>query len=567
MSKIRIGTRLGIAFALVLLITLGIAGASIQQIQRLKEASAEMVEHDMQRNELTQLWAANVRLNLLQVEASLKSSDPAYTRALQEAALEVTRVTTPIRERLDQLLADDTGRALLQRVAEVRKQFVDKRGALFQRKEAGEDVSSAVDAELRPLAVAYGAALDAVSKHSHDSLEATVASVADDALTSQYAMAAGAALALLLGAALATFVTRSITRPIGVAVETAEAIGAGDLSRRIEWSGEDETARLLHALELMQQKLAEIVQEVRQGAESVATASQQIAQGNNDLSGRTEQQASALQQTASAMEELAATVRQNADNAQQANQLAAAASAVATEGGEMVGRVVSTMDGISESSRRIADIIGVIDGIAFQTNILALNAAVEAARAGEQGRGFAVVAGEVRNLAQRSAEAAKEIKSLITASVERVEQGSALVDRAGATMEEVVVSIRRVTDIMGEISSASAEQSQGVVQVGEAVGQMDQVTQQNAALVEESAAAAASLNQQAQQLVDAVAVFKLAAGTAAPPAPPARAATARAPVAAPPRAPKQPPPADAQRPAKKPAPAAAGASGEDWEQF
>jgi len=276
----------------------------------------------------------------------------------------------------------------------------------------------------------------------------------------------------------------------------------------------DDTS-LMAQLQQMQNSLGEVVAAVRGNADNVATASAEIAQGNTDLSQRTEQQAAALEQTAASMEEFGATVRQNADNAKQANQLAMSASEVAITGGEVVGQVVQTMKGINDSSKRIADIIGVIDGIAFQTNILALNAAVEAARAGEQGRGFAVVASEVRSLAQRSAGAAKEIKGLINASVERVEQGSALVDRAGATMTEVVASIRRVTDIMGEISAASTEQSAGVAQVGEAVAQMDQATQQNAALVEEGAAAAESLRDQAQQLVQTVAVFKLSAGAAA----------------------------------------------------
>ncbi len=262
----------------------------------------------------------------------------------------------------------------------------------------------------------------------------------------------------------------------------------------------------------MQDNLARVVGAVRVNAESVATASAQIAAGNNDLSARTEAQASALQETAASMEELGATVKQNADNARQANQLALQASGVAVDGGEVVSQVVDTMRGINESSRKIADIISVIDGIAFQTNILALNAAVEAARAGEQGRGFAVVASEVRSLAQRSAGAAKEIKSLINASVERVEHGTTLVDKAGTTMQEVVASIRRVTDIMGEISAASGEQQAGVGQITEAMGQMDRATQQNAALVEESAAAAESLRAQALQLVEAVAVFKLEQG-------------------------------------------------------
>jgi methyl-accepting chemotaxis protein len=266
---------------------------------------------------------------------------------------------------------------------------------------------------------------------------------------------------------------------------------------------------MLAAMSRMQSSFSAIVRGVQANAEQVATASAQIAQGNNDLSGRTEQQASALEETAASMEELSATVRQNADNAKQANQLAQSASTVAVLGGDVVAQVVDTMKGINESSKKIADIISVIDGIAFQTNILALNAAVEAARAGEQGRGFAVVASEVRSLAGRSADAAKEIKSLIITSVERVEHGTTLVDKAGATMSEVVSSIKRVTDIMGEIRAASVEQSSGVAQVGEAVTQMDHATQQNAALVEESAAAAESLKGQAQQLVQAVAVFKL----------------------------------------------------------
>jgi methyl-accepting chemotaxis protein len=284
----------------------------------------------------------------------------------------------------------------------------------------------------------------------------------------------------------------------------------GDLDFEVEVTGNDEAARLLQAISHMRVKLAQVVSHVRENSQSVASASSQIAQGNSDLSGRTEQQASALQQTAASMEQLGTAVRHNADSARQANQLAQGAADVAVRGGEVVGRVVSTMKGINESSRRISDIIGVIDGIAFQTNILALNAAVEAARAGEQGRGFAVVASEVRNLAQRSAAAAREIKSLIATSVERVQTGSQLVDSAGSTMTEVVAAIQRVTDIMGEISHASAEQSAGVAQVGNAVTQMDQATQQNAALVEQSAAAAESLRNQADQLVQAVAVFRLA---------------------------------------------------------
>ncbi len=324
-------------------------------------------------------------------------------------------------------------------------------------------------------------------------------------------------LVVAVAAALLLFswsVATTLRRRVALAQVSAVRVRDGDFTRPVVDGARDEFSPLMAALGEMQTALSKVVGTVRGNAESVATASAQIAQGNQDLSQRTEQQASALQQTAASMEELGSTVKQNADNARQANQLAQSASAVAVQGGEVVSEVVQTMKGINDSSRRIADIIGVIDGIAFQTNILALNAAVEAARAGEQGRGFAVVASEVRSLAQRSAEAAKEIKHLITTSVNQVEQGTALVDKAGATMQEVVGSIRRVTDIMGEISAASTEQSTGVSQVGEAVSQMDQATQQNAALVEESAAAAESLRSQAQQLVQAVAAFKLAGASA-----------------------------------------------------
>ncbi len=326
----------------------------------------------------------------------------------------------------------------------------------------------------------------------------------------------GSVLALAgLGAGLGVLVARSISAQLGGepgdVVAATNAIAEGDLGSAISIRPGAQ-ASILAAMSRMQQSLHRVVGRVRSNAEGVASASAQIAQGNQELSQRTEEQASALEQTAAAMEQLGGTVKQSADNAKQANQLALGASAVAIKGGEVVGRVVDTMKGINDSSKKIADIISVIDGIAFQTNILALNAAVEAARAGEQGRGFAVVASEVRSLAGRSAEAAKEIKSLITASVERVEQGTRLVDQAGATMTEVVSSIKRVTDIMGEISSASSEQSAGVAQVGEAISQMDQATQKNAALVEESAAAAESLKAQAQELVQAVAVFRLSHG-------------------------------------------------------
>ncbi|MFG6488054.1 methyl-accepting chemotaxis protein [Roseateles sp. BYS78W] len=375
------------------------------------------------------------------------------------------------------------------------------------------------------------------------------------------------ALSITMALIISRLLIRSITVPLQRAVGVADAVAGGDLREPVAAHGNDEAALLIRALERMRQSLTQTVSRVRANAESVSTASSQIAQGNADLSQRTEEQATALQETAATMSELASTVRSNADNARQADQLARSASDAARQGGSAVGDVVDTMRGISDSSRKIADIIGTIDGIAFQTNILALNAAVEAARAGEQGRGFAVVAGEVRSLAQRSADAAKEIKSLITGSVEQVERGSQQVDTAGQSMQSLVQAIQRVTDIVGEISNASVEQADGVGQVEQAVSQMDQVTQQNAALVEESAAAAESLKQQALQMVDIVSTFRLGGDAARTPAPP-KARAARPATTTPPSTPKAkalPPPA--ARPAPVVATASAGATDDDWTSF
>jgi methyl-accepting chemotaxis protein len=329
------------------------------------------------------------------------------------------------------------------------------------------------------------------------------------AVLAEQALLLVAFLGVLLAAWLGVLVARSVMGSMRYASSIAERVAQGDLSGEISINVRDEIGQVLATLDAMQVSLGSVVGDVRRGAESVASASAEFSRGNADLPGRTEQQASALEQTSASMEQMSSTSSQNSDNARQANHLAVSASEAASRGCQVVQDVVQTMNDINESSRRISDIIGVIDGIAFQTNILALNAAVEAARAGEQGRGFAVVAGEVRNLAQRSAEAAKKIKGLIGASVERVDQGTQLVDQAGKTMQEIVTSVQRVTDGVSEISSATAEQSTGIAQVGLAVSQMDQATQQNSALVEESAAAASSLRQQADQLVQSVSVFRL----------------------------------------------------------
>ncbi|MDQ7746929.1 methyl-accepting chemotaxis protein [Hydrogenophaga pseudoflava] len=403
-------------------------------------------------------------------------------------------------------------------------------------------------------------------------LEADIAGVEKSTETTALMLTAVAGAIAVALMAFSWYFAQLLRRRVRVTQQVAERVRDGDLTVAVVDNARDEFSPLLAAMGEMQASLTRVVSNVRHGADSVATASVQIAQGNSDLSSRTEQQASALEETSASMEEMGSTAQQNADNARQASQLAASASGVAIQGGEVVNQVVQTMKEINESSRKISDIIGVIDGIAFQTNILALNAAVEAARAGEQGRGFAVVAGEVRNLAQRSAEAAKEIKGLINASVERVEQGTALVDQAGTTMQEVVQSIQRVTDIVGEISSASQEQNAGVNQVSEAVSNMDQTTQQNAALVEESAAAASSLQQQAQQLVQAVSVFKLS-GTTSHMSSRAPLTPSPAPVVKPAPALRPPAASTARKPAALPqtpkpmSVAPAAGDGDSWESF
>ncbi|MGQ0597559.1 methyl-accepting chemotaxis protein [Aquabacterium sp.] len=408
----------------------------------------------------------------------------------------------------------DRDLALVAAIDKIESQYGPVAVAIVQLAASGmnDQAIEKMNAECRPLLASLLVAVNDYVVHSKEQAKLSVEASATAYAMQRALLLAVSASSLVMALALGWLITRRLLTSLGAEPtdlgDAAQRVAQGDLSPVL---GADRApaGSVLASMGAMQAQLVGLIGQVRTSADSIATASAQIAQGNSDLSSRTEEQASALEETAASMEQLSSTVRQNADNARQANELAQGASTVAVRGGAVVGQVVETMKGINDSSRKIADIITVIDGIAFQTNILALNAAVEAARAGEQGRGFAVVASEVRNLASRSAEAAKEIKSLINASVERVEQGSALVDQAGVTMSEVVTAIQRVTDIMGEISTASVEQSSGVAQVGEAVSQMDQATQQNAALVEESAAAAESMKLQAQQLVQAVALFKL----------------------------------------------------------
>ncbi len=510
-KDLKISSRLVAAFAVLLALMLGIGGLSASRALSVRDQLLDITERRMKVVADLELVRDEANFQARAVRNIALFTDPAQIAGEKQALAQSREKVNGLLAELDKLITSARGRELMAASATARNAFrdsLDRYLLLINEGKRDEAVKHLLES-LRPLQLAYFKTIDDAVDFQADGAHAAGRQAEGDVngLLTSLVVSLLAALAVAVG--MATWIIRSITRPLNDAVELARAVAAGDLTRPVRAASRDEVGVLMQALAEMQAGLVRVVSQVRNGSEAVSSASVQIAQGNQDLSSRTESQASALEQTAASMEELSSTVRQNADNAAQANQLAKTASSVAVQGGQVVSQVVQTMKGIETSSRKIADIISVIDGIAFQTNILALNAAVEAARAGEQGRGFAVVAGEVRNLAQRSASAAKEIKDLITESVERVASGTALVDQAGSTMNEVVDSVRRVTDIMGEISAASKEQSDGVGQIGEAVTQMDQATQQNAALVEEMAAAASSLRTQATDLVQAVAVFRL----------------------------------------------------------
>ncbi|OYQ42400.1 hypothetical protein CHU94_02915 [Rhodoferax sp. TH121] len=512
-ENLRISTRLISVMGLLTALLVGVVVVAILQMLAMRGNTQDITGNWLPSIE----QVGNLRSNIAELRAlesqHVQNSDETAMERINKVMVEALGTIEQVRNEYAKLIDSPEERAIYDSFEAEWKKYLEQHAQLvdFSTKRDKFPARKLLENESKVTYDNIKAAIKKLTDLNHSGA-VTASNNSDHSFTTaRSAMLVALLVAVIAAVVAAMWLIRSITGPINTVVSVASRIAEGDLSQPIHAHSTNETGQLLMALDRMQIQLASVVGRVRSGSESVATASAEIAQGNHDLSARTEQQASALEETAASMEELGATVRQNADSASQANQLAMSASQVAIQGGEVVGRVVETMKGINEASRKINDIISVIDGIAFQTNILALNAAVEAARAGEQGRGFAVVASEVRSLAGRSAEAAKEIKSLIGDSVSRVEQGSALVDQAGATMSEVVASIRRVTDIMGEISAASSEQSAGVAQVGEAVTQMDQTTQQNAALVEEMAAAASSLKSQASDLVGVVAVFKLGA--------------------------------------------------------
>ena len=512
MNKLRISTRLMLLIGVLSLLLIGIGGIGLLGIAKSNEALRSVYEDRSVPISLVAEIQRRLLENRLAIAGSLLDATPQQIAANTATVDGNIAAITKAWEAFSATALTAQQREAASAFAEQRKRFVQEglKPALAALRAGNADEARRLATEKIPALYApVGAGIEQLMKLQLDAAHAEYSAALDRYTMIRAASVASVALGLAFALALGWALIRGIARSLAHAGEVSRAVAQGDLTQAIRIDGDDEIARLLRDLAQMKQRLSDVVAGVRSNAESVASASAQIAQGNSDLSSRTEEQASSLEQTAASMDQLGATVRHNADNARQADELARGASAIAVRGGGMVDEVVSTMKSIHDGSRQIADIIGVIDGIAFQTNILALNAAVEAARAGEQGRGFAVVAGEVRALAQRSAEAAKQIKSLIGESVARVEQGSTLVDEAGQTMREIVGSIRRVTEIVTEISNASSEQSAGVAQVGAAVGQMDQATQQNAALVEQSAAAAESLKHQADQLVRAVASFKL----------------------------------------------------------
>ena len=573
-ANLYIGKRLATGFALVLALTVLIAGASIVRLQQIAGETNIVMTRSLAKERMIVDWYTYVYGAVRRTAAIAKSSDPSLAAFFKDDIALTTRESGALVEKITPLIAAGPEKTLFDNIMVQRAAYSRLRDKAVKAKSSGDDAEAArvLDKEFVPTATAYQEAMHQLVAMQHASIDASAAAIASNASASIRLIGLLALGAVLLGAAFCWRLTAGIVGPIRAAVGVAETVAAGDLSHQIDASARDETGALLRALRHMNDSLSTIVTDVRSGTDTIAMASREISAGNMDLSGRTEQQASALEETAASMEELTTTVRNNADNVRQANTLSIAASDVAVQGGAVVSQVIDTMGAIHVASRKIVDIIAVIDGIAFQTNILALNAAVEAARAGEQGRGFAVVASEVRTLAQRSAAAAKEIKELIGASVEQVEAGTRLVDRAGATMEDVVTSIRRVTDIMADITTASEEQSGGIEQVNQAIGQMDQATQQNAALVEESAAAAASMQEQAARLAQVVSVFKLDASMTPPAAAAASSAAAVRPAAGRPAATPAKPPARLDKPVQaapvvRRTPRATVAASDDWEAF
>ena len=512
-SHWRIGRRLGLAFATVVMLTVASAGFSQLRLQEIRAMTGELTGAQAERMSLAWRWRQNIALSSSRAATLAMMNDATLAATLVEKIKATTIETAGIQKRFETLETTPEGKSLTASLVAIRTRYIAQRDALNKAGEGGTSIAATIakgqaTTAFNALADEYLAGSEKLVAFESKRAEADAAAINAAVMANSVVNIGCGVVCVLASIALGLLLTRSIVGPVQAAQRAADRIASGDLTGNCKAVGNDETAQLTGSLGRMQDALARIVREIRNSTEQIQVASTEVASGNQDLSTRTEQTAGSLQQAASSMEELTSTIRNSADAANQAHGLASSASQIASRGGEVVSQVVSTMDDINASSKKISDIIGVIDGIAFQTNILALNAAVEAARAGEQGRGFAVVAGEVRSLAQRSAEAAKEIKRLIGASVDKVESGARLVQDAGATMQQIVAAVRRVSDVLGEITTAAGEQAGGIAQVNDAVNSVDQMTQQNAALVEESAAAAESMRDQAGKLARAVEQFR-----------------------------------------------------------
>ena len=503
--------QIGLIVGVAILALVVVLGLSLVRVQHLGATVDRLATEQVERLQLALRWRSNIAVNSTRVFSIVQSEGDDLQNYFKDMVAATTADTSKLQKRYTELENSPEGLRIQEELAAVRKPYLEVRDKALALKKAGDmaQAKSFALGSFAPVVDQYNAVADKMVAYQvqRSAEQAGEAAGLIQSYRTTVLVAGVAGLALLV--LLSWVVVQRIRRSLGEVARVAQRIGEGDLSQPIHAQGRGEVAQMMRAMEGMQSSLVRIVGDVRHSSDSIATGSSEIATGNADLSQRTEEQASNLQQTAASMEQITSTVKNNSDTAQRAAVLAGTASAAAVKGGEVVGQVVATMQDIAAASKKITDIIAVIDGIAFQTNILALNAAVEAARAGEQGRGFAVVASEVRSLAQRSASAAKEIKTLIGASVEKVDNGAQLVTNAGQSMEDIVTQVKRVSDLIGEISSATGEQTIGISQVGEAVTQLDQVTQQNAALVEQSAAAADSLKHQAAKLAQIVSVFRL----------------------------------------------------------